>query len=65
MHLETPVQIYFYVYSKQSKSNPNQSEKYPEITKVSKKEIDNCHSARRPERIRKTANRECLQNGCS
>ena len=40
MHLETPLQIYFYVYSKQSKSNPNQSEKYPGITKVSKKEID-------------------------
>ena len=36
--------------SKQSNSNPNQRKKYPENTEVSKKGIDNCHSARRPER---------------
>ena len=35
--------------SKQSNSNPNQRGKYPENTEVSKKGIDNCHSARRPE----------------
>ena len=35
--------------SKQSNSNPNQREKYPENTGVSKKGIDNCHSAKRPE----------------
>ena len=36
-HLDSSSQRYFYVYSKQSKSNPNQGEKYPENTKVSKK----------------------------
>ena len=36
-HLDSSSQRYFYVYSKQSKSNPNQGEKYPENTEVSKK----------------------------
>ena len=52
----------FYVYSKQSNSNPNQSEKYPENTEVSKKEIDDCHSVRRPHRITKRFNRKCSTN---
>ena len=36
-HLDSSSQRYFYVYNKQSKSNPNQGEKYPENTEVSKK----------------------------
>ena len=36
-HLDFSSQRYFYVYSKQSKSNPNQGEKYPENTEVSQK----------------------------
>ena len=42
MGLESPLEKFFYFYSKQSNSNPNQSEKYPENTEVSKKELSFC-----------------------
>ena len=57
--LKSPPQRSFYVYSKQSNSNPKQGETYPENTEVSKKEIDHCHSARRLSRITKILNRKC------
>ena len=41
---ESPSKRYFYIYSKQFKSNRNQGEKYPENTEVSEKDIDNCHT---------------------
>ena len=37
MCLVSPVQRFFYVYSKQSNGNLNQSEKYPETLKCPKK----------------------------
>ena len=46
-NLESSPQRFSHTYNKQSKSNPNQSEKYPKNTEVHQKEVDNCHSARR------------------
>ena len=57
--LDSPPQRFFNVNSKQFKSNCDRSEKYSENTEVPKKEMNNCHSARRLWRIRKTAYWKC------
>ena len=45
--LESPLQRFFYVNSKLFKSNSDCSEKYSQKIEVSKKEMENCHSAKR------------------
>ena len=64
MRLESSPQRFFYVNSKQFKSNSNQSEKQLENTEVFKKESDNRQSTRRLYKLEKQSSRSVLQNIC-
>ena len=61
--LESLPQKFFYVKSKQLKTNSDRSEKYSENKHVSKKDIDNCHSPRRLQQREEAVS--VLQNGYS